>query len=456
MYPAKCCLCGNQYSRLEAVPFCKTRKHAQQANCQPKDLGEPTLHYQYTAKPVSPFPKLEPLLAKDAVPYRLGRRDGKYYISTDPAEPVARSCGTKPDTSGPFFIRRLVSKFKSIVRRGSKTAPANEHELVELIKTPHSHLFTTKINRRTYVVKLYSHPDENIEQKNHIHIFRTIENIWDIVTKDLKWLHMKCLPIRVTAAANQIQVYQHKGLSTAHAGYIMERIEPMNPIYLRALAKIWLKKTVHSTIEQDPHLSEVRLQVRMGEPRKEQDFTSTQVWNRPVYLDQLYHEAGRDIFSWSMSMGATLAILHWACRLDAKGVRFQMGMDRGEVYMWVSNFGECRPFDPHNMSTSVLNRLINAVKDNPCWPRPHFAPSYRIMEDPSRELSRIWQIFQHGYLHASTRIVNGQEGVPSVMLVRMPGFYMQKLESSWRMEHYRTSSSSSSGPAVSAEESARS
>ncbi|KAF5008611.1 hypothetical protein FDECE_5119 [Fusarium decemcellulare] len=332
----------------------------------------------------------------------LGERDSTYYLSTKPAEPVRRSaeCFT-PDA-------------QEHSESSSFQLGAGEYQLEKLTSTSRATIYTAEIGNESYAVKLGGSPDSIVtEFLLHELIFDTFGKFWQEACPYMP--DGEIPPIFMTMANGVIGMHNSAG-QVRPAGYIMECIPPFPADHAQAL----MSRFISPSVVEDPNLSRLRLQVHMSELSPENQGQNTNLLFRPVYFDELWHEAEDLNFSWAMSMGVTLAILHWGCGIDARGVKFLLApgsMDSSRIELWITSFDHVQPFE---LGPTTVQSLVDAVISNPAWPRPNFGPS--IME-------LAWECFYNSYLAASQEVML-LEGMDDV---RVADEFIYELASAWAL-----------------------
>ncbi|KAM5346338.1 hypothetical protein ACJ41O_009343 [Fusarium nematophilum] len=227
----------------------------------------------------------------------------------------------------------------------------------------------------------------------------------------------------------------------ALAGQLNDLGLDSTPEYQPATGEYQLKPLLHNAgasvystrigcREQDPVLSNVRLNVRLGELSPPDEDMSSEFLSRPAYLDQLILEAPGMIFEWVTAMGVTLALLHWGCNLDAQGVDIMLAPRKSKMRMWLVGFGHCKPFG--RGAQGIVETLVKAVIDNPAWPRPESAPNFASNIGAHESVVEIWSIFREGYLKASGEILPCFE--PSIEELGLPIRFITALESAWQQQ----------------------
>ncbi|KAJ3533188.1 hypothetical protein NM208_g8102 [Fusarium decemcellulare] len=349
--------------------------------------------------------------------WTLGKRNNTYYLSAKPAEPVRRSaqCFTPDDQE-----HNESSSFQ---------LGAGEYQLEKLISTSRATTYTTKIGDESYAVKLGGSPDSVMTAfLLHNLIFDTFNKFWLDACPDLSDEDEDedddddnddgiIPPAFLTEACSMIAVLNNStGKNNIPAGYMMECIPPLPADHAQAL----VSKFISPSVAEDPNLSRLRLQVHMSELSPENQDQNTNLLFRPVYFDELWHEGEELNFAWAMSMGVTLAILHWGCGVDARGVKFLLApgpMDCcSTIQLWITSFDDVAPFE---LGPTTVQSLVDAVISNPAWPRPDFGQS--IME-------LVWECFYNNYLRVSHKIML-QEG----MNPRVADEFIFELALAWRL-----------------------
>ena len=101
-------------------------------------------------------------------------------------------------------------------------------------------------------------------------------------------------------------------------------------------------------------------------------------------------------------MGAALAILHWKCNLDARGVGFKIGrILRHFVGLILENPKDVQSFDPESF---CAQSLALQIVSNPTWPRPVSV----LLPEQGQDIAifyRAWESFSDAYLSASERLL---------------------------------------------------
>ena len=198
----------------------------------------------------------------------------------------------------------------------------------------------------------------------------------------------------------------HTQLSKNCGVYSMEYIRPLNRYHVKYLVKRHLFPTVQDVALQRARSTHNLSKICLGGLKPLSDSARTGMHDRLTYLDHLIKEHV-DIYQLASVMGSALAVLHWVCETDARGVQFMLGCDRrGKVQLWLIDFAKCRPFE--RTTHVVSTQLVDAITENGCvWPK-------WIDLEPFRN---VWKKFKNAYVQMSLRLfAQGDELNPSVHL----------------------------------------
>ena len=101
-------------------------------------------------------------------------------------------------------------------------------------------------------------------------------------------------------------------------------------------------------------------------------------------------------------MGATLAILHWKCNLDARGVDFKIArISRHFVGLVLENPKHVQSFDPESF---CAQSLALQIVSNSTWPRPVSV----LLPEQGQDIAifySAWEAFSDAYLSASQMLL---------------------------------------------------
>ncbi|KAF5621951.1 hypothetical protein F52700_10825 [Fusarium sp. NRRL 52700] len=324
-----------------------------------------------------------------------------------------------------------------------------EYQLTKLPSHNNSNMHTVQVGCRTYTAKLSDNPEAiKKEVQNHISVVKKMNLAWSVATRDFYEVH-EDVPTegstgsgrrnksKLNRRSNQCdgprQIYvpdsvceiirkDHEGQDIPTAGYVTSFIPPLHLATVRALVNTFVDSSIHESVKNDPNLSNVRLRVHLGKMAPPYDPLSTRLLSRPVYLDQLLHEAEQYLEIWCEQMGIALAILHWECRLDAAGVKFYLAPEkRGRTRLWMTSFGDCKPLRPDQDETRAM---VKAVYHNSVWPR---SPPKRDQADEKKYSLKMsaYESFIRAYVIASEKILLSQESPEHIK--RYPIRFFHKL-----------------------------
>ncbi|KAM0351865.1 hypothetical protein ACHAPU_002378 [Fusarium lateritium] len=217
---------------------------------------------------------------------------------------------------------------------------------------------------------------------------------------------------RVPVPEERALVYRSCDSGSAITGFVMEYIPPIYADHARALASRFLDPKIREYVKSDPDLKQVRFLVQFGVFAPVDEPKDSRLSSRPVYLNQLWHEDPWFLGFCAKQMGATLAILHWACRLDAAGVKFHVSQTRRRPGLWLTNFGDCKPLKTEDDTTAMAEACYN----NLTWPRPECAYHYEEDSGAYECIEMPWTWFAHAYVSTSNAILVQHRGGPAKSL----------------------------------------
>ena len=196
-----------------------------------------------------------------------------------------------------------------------------------------------------------------------------------------------------TSASSLNQLFETQSIAHSSA-YSMEYIRPLSKRYTKSLLRQHLTPKTFERAWEVAKTESVLFKVYLGDPKPLHDMDSDTVRDRPAYLDHLSVE-GANVDHLAASMGAALAILHWICGIDARGVHFLLGADKsGRLHTWIVNFGHCHLLMP--TIDAVQTQLVDAIRENePFWPRYIDVDGFR----------GVWASFTKKYLRVSRVLV---------------------------------------------------
>ncbi|KAF5702654.1 hypothetical protein FMUND_13380 [Fusarium mundagurra] len=379
-----------------------------------------------------PLPRVVTLLTQEDHTTETQEGESQYIISTE------WNCDP----------RRLASYDGDVSWSLHSPWPKKEYQLTKLPSHSDSNIHTVQVGGRTYAVKLSDNPEAiKREVQNHISIVKEMNDSWSRATRDFYEVHEDTPTERRTGSGrgdksklnrrskkfdgppppyipdfvSEVIHHDHEGQNIPTAGYVTSFIPPFTPSTARAYVGIFVDSSIRKSVTNDPNVPNVRLQVHLGMMAPPDNHLSTRLLSRPVYLDQLHHEAEQHLEIWCEQMGIALAILHWDFRLDAAGVKFYLAPEeRCHTKLWMTNFGDCKPLQPGQDETKAMAK---AVYDNPVWPRPPLKRDKAVGEKHWLKMC-AYESFIQAYATASDKILS--EHSPE-HIKRYPNRFSRKL-----------------------------
>ncbi|KAF2848261.1 hypothetical protein T440DRAFT_536958 [Plenodomus tracheiphilus IPT5] len=208
-----------------------------------------------------------------------------------------------------------------------------------------------------------------------------------------------------------------------------ERILPLAKPIREALIDLYCPADARAIFKADRPNKDCLIRLYMGARRRplKSKFTGFQLRNFPLFLDQM-EDLELDIADFASSIGEALAMMHWACHLDANDVEFVLGsapeytaepaliltkplsiqqvssmkpntstwnahladFKRRTTHIWMLDFNRCAEFQP---GQSGLQQLVHAFfRNDPYFPKPLAA----LVRD-----QQLWTCFRKSYEHTS-------------------------------------------------------
>lgn len=372
--------------------------------------------------------------------YALGQRGDTFYISTKPADPVRRSdiC----------IIAECSYRADRVVNQAPKPKSKEpEYTLSYFWVTyrPDVHPSQIRIKCQAYTVSLYENTIFlKAEVRNHVKVYAAVHALWLQVREAVL---PRCPRIGIQRPTAKIFARGRSGITNVPTGFMTRSIPALNPQHCMFLARAFLDPRIMRKVRNDPLISEVRLRVRMGEMSPPNDHLNPQLLFRPVYINQLRLEAGKEsVLRWAASMGVTLAILHWSCGLDGEGVNFVIGSSqKASPRLWATDFGGCKHMKPEGWKS---RQGLGAIMNNPTWPRPVFAPSFTPDGDPNDAIGikEAWNNFINAYKQVGRIILFRQNRRAEI---ENPRRFVDKLEAAWKRRQGGSDVESLSGSSTS-------
>ncbi|KAH6607377.1 hypothetical protein Trco_003690 [Trichoderma cornu-damae] len=201
------------------------------------------------------------------------------------------------------------------------------------------------------------------------------------------------------------------------SGFFMEYIRPLNKHHAKYLIRRYLARSAQGKAISTCQSKHFLAKVYLGDTKPLTDPWNTDMQDRPAYLDHLLAERV-EVSYLAASMGATLAILHWSCGVDARGVEFVLGSDTwGHVQFWMIDFADCAAFP--KTPEAVLTQLVDAVMANePFWPR-----FIKI-----KAMRGLWKFFSDAYLQVSDLVMTDAMIGRNDAVRALPRLFMKEME----------------------------
>lgn len=254
----------------------------------------------------------------------------------------------------------------------------------------------------------------------HVHVeavFKKLQEDFrrDGIEFDLPFVP-ECLGIYPDITSSSVSdIFQHvEGFPKTSGGYMMEYIHPLSEHHTKYLVRRHLTKSVQDRAVRSLKNGHFIAKVYLGDIKPLSDRWNANLHGRAAYVDHLSSERV-EVRALAATMGATLAILHWSCGVDGRGVEFVLGRDnRGIVQLWLIDFADCKRFllSPDGVTT----QLVGAVMDNePFWPR----------DMNIQGVGDLWGYFRNAYMEVSGYIMRNERrrGIK-----RLPPLFMDELE----------------------------
>jgi hypothetical protein len=289
-------------------------------------------------------------------------------------------------------------------------------------------LFTVNINGSMYFVKLVQGLDAlRKEAVAQLDAYFGIGHIWPQLnaTNASHQLGKPCVPLPLMILPPATARLDN------FCGLLTEFTAPLGEVYRRHLVRHHLGPQMLSYLSQRPDWKDLTIHPYMGVMQSMPSKFDPKYRNlgaMPGYFNALCHEAPKKIICWGLTMGRTLAALHWLCGLDAAGVEFYFAQGRySSAQLCLAQFRHCRSFD--SSIGAVDTRLVPAVSSSPSWPRPKTAPSFRDIYDRAGIVTLTWNHFCAAYKAASETILTNKGAGRAVRA--LPAIFISRLETFW-------------------------
>ncbi|KAM0191001.1 hypothetical protein ACHAPQ_007519 [Fusarium lateritium] len=315
----------------------------------------------------------------------------------------------------------------------------SEFKLTQMPSDTGSYMCMLKRRGRTWAVKLSKSDAEYVkrELRNHMLVHENMRR-WSWAVEHLYYStrgHLDSAPSktrkpkarrpkcpRIPKLEREPIAYRVCKHGIAPAGLIMEYIPPMIPAHVRALANTEVLPDVRKSIKNDPNVENVRFQMRLGQEMPPDEGLDTKLLSRPAYLDQFCYQNERAVKEWIDQMAASLAILHWVCKLDGAGVEFHIAPARPakRTILWMTHFGDCQTLEGGDETTAMAEAFCN----NPAWPRPGDSRFWDYSDEIKAWGCCQWRQFMETYASTSNAVLGRQygdtmEGLPLLFLEKV-------------------------------------
>lgn len=279
-----------------------------------------------------------------------------------------------------------------------------------IILSPRVHSYTVSPLVHSYIVKL----GDDIHQHYHVHlrIHEAFNGWWKCVASHLgeRQCNKQRRPQAIRHEKKKLSFFKWPAiLFKIHdledqdrlVGFGQETFQNLHPHHIHALVRTFCHQVITDTMLNNPKLNDLTLRVRFGSIAPPDENLNTDL-NRFAYFDQIWRAAPSRMSRWPRMMGATLAILHWKCNLDARGVNFKIGrILRHFVGLILENPKHVQSFDPESF---CAQSLALQIVSNPTWPRPVSV----LLPEQGQDIAifyRAWESFSDAYLSASERLL---------------------------------------------------
>lgn len=296
-----------------------------------------------------------------------------------------------------YYIRGMFRRMAMpLAQRMEKTI--RQFPLWHLATTKNSWLSLVDLADGMFVVKLSRDADAWREHEYHVTAYNHLKLRWDMV-KSCVGEHVP--RVRVARPGGRVGTPKEGGSSKEPTrkwhfrpdarGFLMEHIGMLPSPYER----------------EDGGLEMVKPMVKLGKLRLERERRVCRSGRMAIYLDEIWNKSIILVNPCAAQMGAVLAIIHWSCLIDARGVEFQIAPCGTNTELWVTDFGDCTSMKLR--VGYVKTCLVDAALENSSWPRPRQAFSLRNFDMPEGIADQIWNTFKETYMVVSLNILNNSK-----------------------------------------------
>ena len=225
-----------------------------------------------------------------------------------------------------------------------------------------------------------------------------------------------------------------------------ERILPLAKPIRESLIDIYAPKGADlQSFKADASNKDCLVRMYLGKRRERVNNKFFQLRNFNLHLDQM-EELDLNVFEFASAIGQALAIMHWACHLDANDVEFVLGSSpdlvaqphlittkplsseaianmspntstwdahindfkKRTTHMWMLDFNRCKVVST-NVEKMLLQLVHSYFRNDPYFPRP---------VPPNSKDAPLWDVFRRSYEEAASECIkrnlspSGCSGLP--------------------------------------------
>jgi hypothetical protein len=243
-------------------------------------------------------------------------------------------------------------------------------------------------------------------------------------------------------------------LSTPSNLLATERILPLTKMIRESLIDMYCPSEHRAYFKADASNKDCLVRIYLGKRRVpvSSKFKGFQLRNFQLHLDQI-EELELDSGEFATCIAEALAIMHWACQLDANDVEFVLGsapdyvaephliqqenlspsmvanlkpntstwdaalknFHKKTTHIWMLDFNRCATFAP---TQEGLKQLVHSFfRNDPYFPRPYA----ELKRD-----QKLWDIFSRTYLKTAQKCVN--KGKLSEKYANLPSLFLNMVQ----------------------------
>ncbi|KAH9871632.1 hypothetical protein J1614_005887 [Plenodomus biglobosus] len=308
-----------------------------------------------------------------------------------------------------------------------------------------------------YIFKVAIHPGQSTDQLWNDFVMHTkVSEVFDEFGRDKLQVRV---PIHKYFVGLDDSVWWNKNLDRFPKQLVdapsnlmcAERILPLAKSIRESLIDQYCPPAARETFKADRANKDCLVRLYLGTRRKPRNsrFSGFQLRNFPLFLDQM-EELELDVADFAKAIGEALAVMHWACHLDANDVEFVLGSSpeytadpaliltkslsvkyvsgmkpntstwtahldnfkKRTTHIWMLDFNRCAEFQP---SQSGLQQLVQAFfRNDPYFPKPLAT----LVKD-----QQLWSCFRKSYEQASENCFKAGK-TDAAKYVQLPGRFM--------------------------------